>query len=219
MKKFLIIFIGILSVVYSYAQDTVVLKHNFYTSTFVKSKHIPLIVEYTLTRDMLSCKTKSKRKKSFTADPLLPEATSLDANYKKSGYDRGHYMSAEDNSCNTTGMDECFYFSNIFPQHHKLNRGVWKQLENAERAKAKQNGKIKVFIGNYGVLKKIGNDSIVVPEFCWKVIYYENSNTFECYRFPNKKPTKSDFMFYTISLAGIERITHLKFKKDSIAID
>jgi endonuclease G len=219
MKKLLINFISILVLCNAYSQDTVVLEHQFYRSTFIKSKHIPLLVEYTLTEEMLSCKKKNKRKNSFSSDPLLPEVTSVDDSYKRTGYDRGHNMSAEDNSCSKKGMEESFYFSNIFPQNKKLNRGVWKKLENAERTKAKNNGKIKVFIGNYGVLKKIGKDSIAVPQFCWKVFYYENSNTYECYSFPNKKPTKSDVMFYTISLAEIEQKCKIVFKKDKVLIN
>ncbi|MBL7893617.1 MAG: DNA/RNA non-specific endonuclease [Bacteroidia bacterium] len=218
MKKIFlsIIFILILNSIKS--QDTVVLHHKYYTSTFIKSKHIPLLVEYTLTKEMLSCTKKIKRKNNFAPDPDLPEATNIDKDYKRSGYDRGHNMSAEDNTCNKEGMNECFYFSNMFPQIHSLNGGVWKKLENQERAEAKQYGKIKVFIGSTGELKKIGKDKVVVPEYCWKIIYIESLNTYECYIFPNKKPKKSDYTSYKVPLTEIEQKTNIKFDKDKSII-
>lgn len=218
MKKIVlaIIFLFILNTVKG--QDTVVLHHKYYTSTFIKSKHIPLLVEYTLTKEMLSCTKKTKRKNNFAPDPDLPEATNIDKDYKKSGYDRGHNMSAEDNTCNKEGMNECFYFSNMFPQIHSLNGGVWKKLENQERAEAKQYGKIKVFIGSTGELKKIGKGKVVVPEYCWKIIYIESQNIYECYIFPNKKPKKSDYTSYKVPLTEIEQKTNIKFDKDKSII-
>ena len=218
MKKLFTFIIFILVLVNIKGQDTVILHHKYYTSIFIKSKHIPLLVEYTLTKEMLSCKKKIKRKNNFAPDPDLPEATNINKDYVKSGYDRGHNMSAEDNTCNKEAMNECFYFSNMFPQLHSLNGGVWKKLENQERAEAKQYGKIKVFIGSIGTLKKIGPDSVVVPAYCWKVIYIESKNIYECYIFPNKKPKSSDFSFYTISIANLEQKTHIEFKKDKATI-
>ncbi len=199
-------------------QDTVVLHHKYYTSTFIKSKHIPLLVEYTLTKEMLSCPEKIKRKNNFAPDPELPEATNLKDDYKGSHYDRGHNMSAQDNSCNVEGMNECFYFSNMFPQTHSLNAGVWGKLENQERAEAKQHGKIKVFIGSIGEIKKIGADSVVVPAYCWKIIYIENENKYECYIFPNTQPENPDYESYKVPLTEIEKHTHIKFHKDKSII-
>jgi endonuclease G len=175
-------------------------------------------VEYTLTKEMLICTKKIKRKNNFAPDPDFLEATNLDKDYKGSHYDRGHNMSAEDNSCNNEGMNECFYFSNMFPQIHSLNGGVWKKLENQERTEAKQYGKIKVFIGSLGEIKKIGKDKVVVPGYCWKIIYIESENIYECYIFPNIKPENSDYTFYKVALTEIEQKTNIKFHKDKAII-
>jgi endonuclease G len=171
-----------------------------------------MLVEYTLTKEMLSCNLKIKRKNNFAPDPASPEATDIINSYKNSNYDRGHNMSAENNTCSADGMNECFYFSNMFPQIHALNGGVWKTLENEERAEAKHYGKIRVFIGSLGEIKKIGKDSVVVPEYCWKIIYVESKNEYECYIFPNIKPTNKDFRSYKISLNDIEQKTRIKFE-------
>ena len=218
MKKLLLILSFTLSLVIAKGQDTVVLNHKYYTSTFIKSKHIPLLVEYTLTNVMVSCSKKIKRKNHFAPDPLLHDATDLANDYKGSHLDRGHNMSAADNACSGDGMTECFYFSNMFPQTHSLNAGAWEKLENRERAVAKQYGKIKVFIGSLGEIKKIGIDSVVVPAYCWKVIYNENQNTYECYIFPNTILDTPDYEAYKVSLMEIEQKSKIKFHKDKAII-
>ena len=110
--------------------DTVTIKHKYYTTTFSKSKHFPIVVKYWLTRAMLSCQKKVKRTNKFRSDPLLPKHTDLDQDYRGSGHDRGHNMAAADCGCDSIGMIESFYYSNICPQTPRLNRGRWKGLKN-----------------------------------------------------------------------------------------
>jgi len=75
------------------AQDIVMLKHAYYTSYFSKSKHIPVLITYTLTSSMLTCDEHINRKgKRFEPDPELSEETDLQKDYVHSGYDRGHNM-------------------------------------------------------------------------------------------------------------------------------
>src|SRR4051812_14848447 len=169
MKRRFLLLLLLLPVV-AFCQH-VTIKHKYYTTIFDAAKHIPYVVVYTLTADMLACgDDRVARTNKFTADPELPESTSLNKDYAASGYDRGHNMSAEDNRCSADGMAECFYFSNMFPQTPKLNRGIWKRLEVKERVAATDNGHVKVYIGSYGRAGAIGPDSVVVPEYCWKVI-------------------------------------------------
>ena len=192
------------------AQDTVVLHHKYYTSTFIQSRHIPLLVEYELTREMLTCDSAIKRTNHFKPDPNLIQSTNLNRDYKKSGYDRGHNMSAQDNKCDLQGMEECFYFSNMFPQLHALNAGPWEKLEMHERKEAKQFGTIKVFIGSTGKIGTIGTDQVVVPEKCWKVIYHPLDNSYECYVLPN---ANDDLPFenYKLPLNKFEQLTGCYF--------
>lgn len=195
------------------AQDIVVLHHTNYTTHFSKSKHIPVLVEYTLSASMLACDEHIHRKgEKFKPDPELPDETNLQRDYTHSGYDRGHNMSAQDNECSQTGMDECFYFSNMFPQLHAFNAGTWEELEKKEREEATQFGEIKVFIGNIGTLSTIGEDHVVVPAYCWKIIYIPSQTNYHCYIFPNDTPTDNDIEHYTISLDSLEMKTGISIK-------
>ncbi|MGD1045745.1 MAG: DNA/RNA non-specific endonuclease [Bacteroidota bacterium] len=50
---------------------------------------------------MLDCDKRFKRSNKFRPDPLIPEYTELDNDYKNSGYDRGHQMDAFDCGCDS----------------------------------------------------------------------------------------------------------------------
>ena len=85
MKKFLhLITVVLLSLVFvssSQIQDEVVLKHTNYTSLFSKSKKYPVMVEWWVTKSMVTCSTPLKRKDNFKPDPLLPEHTNIAKDY------------------------------------------------------------------------------------------------------------------------------------------
>lgn len=211
MKR--LIFVLLLALpLFSYCQK-ITIQHKYYTTTFDKSKHIPFVVRYTLTSKMLSCKERISRTDNFTADPELPGATDLKEDYKEasSKYDRGHNMPAEDNRCDETGMNECFYFSNMFPQTAKLNRGIWKQLEVKERLKANENDSIVVYIGSYGMIETIGPDSVAVPEYCWKVIYANGQ--YEAYTFPNTTTVQGAISNFQTTISQIEHLSGYHFRR------
>ena len=186
MRGFLsVLLIGLSLSLASMAQDTIQVKHTTFTSEWVKSAGIPCLVSYTLNKGDLECKNAVGRKAGMTADPLV-DGTNLNRDYKNSGYDKGHNMSSDDNRCNETIQDECFYFTNMFPQVHELNAGIWLALERKERQEATDNDSVVVFVGSYGKDKTIGPDKVFVPSYCWKVIYIPKLKEWDGYIFPNK---------------------------------
>jgi len=194
-------------------QGIVTLKHAYYTSHFSTTSHIPWVVEYTLRKKDVSCTTPIKRTNKFAADPLNVKATDLDKDYKNSGYDRGHNMPAADNGCNgAKAMTECFYFSNMFPQTHRLNAGVWKTLEEQERDMAIQDDSIYVWIGSYGIAKTIGPDEVAVPKYCWKVIYDYKTLEWLAYIFPNTSTVAGKPEDFVTTVQDIEEKSGFEFK-------
>ncbi len=193
-----------------FAQDVVVLKHSNYTSHFSKSKRYPVLVEWTTTKAMVGCPTPLKRKDNFKPDPLLPVETNIGSDYVKSGYDRGHVMPAADNLCQTPQIqDECFYFSNMVAQTHRLNAGDWKSLETATRDWALL-GDVKVWSGSIGETKKIG--SVSVPEKCWKVVLIKGSNKMMAFLFNNDLSNPDGFQNNEVPVKQIESLTGFTFK-------
>jgi endonuclease G len=161
---------------------------------------------------MLSCQERVKRTNKFKADPLLPKETSLDADYKRSGYDRGHNMDAYDNGCDVQGMNESFYYSNMCPQTPRLNRGQWKALEEYTRHKAMQYDSVLVWCGSVSISDEyIGRVS--VPDYCWKIIFIKKTGIIEAYSFLNDKELSVPFETCKVSLDSVYHLSGFIFKK------
>jgi endonuclease G len=215
MKKFIhlitVVLISLVFVSSSQIQDEVVLKHTNYTSLFSKSKKYPVMVEWWVTKSMVTCSTPLKRKDNFKPDPLLPEHTNIAKDYVGSGYDRGHMMPAADNLCQTQLIqDESFYFSNMSAQTHRLNAGDWKSLETFTREESKIKDSIHVWAGNVGEIKKIG--SVSVPKYCWKVIHIKKENKWVAYLFENNTSNPDGFKNNEVSLKEITSLTGFTFR-------
>ena len=211
MKKLLLILgLTLLSVV-SYSQDTIRIKHANYVTVFSKSKHYPVLVEWWVTKAMVSCPAPLKRKDNFKPDPKLPIETDIAPDYVGSGLDRGHMCPAADNLCQTQEVqDECFYFSNMSPQYHSLNAGDWKSLETLSRNLATEKDSIHIWTGNLGESKKVGKVS--VPETCWKVIYIKKDKQFKAYLFKNDTSKPDGMGNNEVPIETITKLTGFKFK-------
>jgi endonuclease G len=211
MKNIIVTLGFILTSLLSFSQDTIRIKHTNYTTVFSKNKHYPVLVEWWLTKSMVSCPSPLKRKDNFKPDPKLPNETDIAKYYVGSGTDRGHMMPAADNLCQTPQVqDECFYFSNMSAQYHSLNAGDWKSLETLTRQLASEQDSIKVWCGNIGEIKKIG--VVSVPERCWKVIYIKKTKTFKAYLFNNTTNKPDGLENNLVKLTVIKKLTNLKFK-------
>ena len=212
----------LLVAIHSFAQssDITVLKYKYYTSYFSTKEHIPIMVEYSLTKDMISCDGKLSRKSEvFKPDPNHKDLTNLDKDYVRSGFDRGHNMSAADNECDTVGLKECFYFSNMTPQPHSFNAGRWEDLEKIERDEASGRGQIIVTVGSVGKASTIGDDQVAVPLQMWKVIYTPSSKAYECYIFPDEDGVDKPLESYKTDLSAIEGTMGVKFTDGEVKYD
>jgi len=211
MKKFFTLIVVLLLALGLKAQDVVVLKHTNYTSHFSKSKRYPVLVEWWETKIKIGCSNPLPRKDNFKPDPLLPNETNIGADYINSGYDRGHLMPAKSNQCQTTFVqDECFYYSNMAAQTHRLNAGDWKSLETLTREWAVKEDSIHIWAGNVGELKRIGK--VAVPTQCWKVVYVKKTNEWFAYLFENNTSNPDGLNNNKVLVSDIEKLTGLKFK-------
>lgn len=210
MKKILIALC--FTATFAYAQDTVTIHHQRYSTTFDTVLHYPILVHWIVkTSDICDKKNKGRverKSASFKPDPLLKKATNLQKYYSKNagGYQRGHNMNAADNSCNITQMKESFYFSNMTPQTKELNEIVWGDLEDDTRKLVKQYGKVEVWCGSYAFKEKMG--AVTVPLFCWKILKYNGHEV--AYIFPNHHEVNNHpYTFYRSSVNSIRSAAHL----------
>jgi endonuclease G, mitochondrial len=211
MKKVLLLVTLLVISVTLFAQDVVVLKHTNYTSHFSKSKKYPVMVEWWETKAKVGCPNPLPRKDNFKPDPLLPTETDLANDYVGSGYDRGHLMPAKSNQCQTQSVqDECFYFSNMAAQTHRLNAGDWKSLETLTREIAAREDSVHIWAGNVGEIKRIGK--VAVPKQCWKVVYSKKSNDWMAFIFENDQSNPDGINNNRVDLIDVEKLTGLKFR-------
>ena len=122
-----------------------ILHRKGYTASYNREHKIPNWVAWELTPEKLI--ERESRTDKFLPDPDLPESQAVTTDdYKRSGMDRGHMCPAGDNRWHWKAMQESFYMTNICPQNHNLNRGDWKELEEACRLWAKKEGKISAIV-------------------------------------------------------------------------
>lgn len=205
------IFIILLFNISCAAQDIVVIEHKAYKSTFNVSKKYPILVEWWLTKKMISCDNLIERTDDFKPDPLYKNITDLDESYKSSGYDRGHLFAAQYGGCDMTMMKESFYFSNIFPQTPQLNRGDWKTVEELTKMEVRQFDSVYVWTGGVGEIKKIG--AVSVPEVCWKVIYIKKTKEYFAFLHKNDFSKPNGINDNKVDLKTIQKLTGHKFIK------
>ena len=202
----------------------------YYTLCYRKSYEQAEWSAYCL-RDWMLQKN-AKRTNDFRPDQQIEGGSATLADYKKSGYDRGHLTPAGDMVFSKEAMSETFYMSNMCPQAAAFNRGIWKDLEDQVREWARLYGAAYVVSGP--VLSKpaseypfIGQSKVAVPEFFYKAILvpiYEDGldqagadALHACadviaiaFVIPNKA-CEGDFWRYAKSVDEAEEITGLDF--------
>ena len=186
-----------------------------YTVSYNLEHNLPNWVAWELTPDKLI--ERESRTDKFLPDPDLPEDVAVTTDdYKRSGWDRGHMCPAGDNRWHWRAMQESFYMTNICPQHHNLNRGDWKELEEACRDWAQREGRLFIVCGP--VLyrqphKTIGREHrITVPEAFFKVVLCPDSNPPRAIGFLYKNTSGNHPLdSYVNSVDQVERITGIDF--------
>ena len=103
-------------------------------------------VAYVLERKNLQQKW-GERPRNFRTDPEVSTGSASDADYRGSGYDRGHLAPFADFAWNDDLARETFYLSNISPQARQFNQGVWRELEELTRDWANRFKRLYVVTG------------------------------------------------------------------------
>ena len=110
---------------------------------------------------------------AFHEDMEVPAPRAELADYRHSGYDRGHMCPAGDNKWDADAMYESFLMTNMCPQNQNLNSGLWNQIEMQCRYWAKKYGSIYIICGPVflkGEHQTIGQNKVMVPEAFFKVV-------------------------------------------------
>lgn len=190
-----------------------IIHHTGYTVSYNEDLKIPNWVAWVLTPERF--KEVVSRTDDFLPDPSVDDPVTTD-DYKRSGYDRGHMCPAADNKWNEQAMKESFYMTNICPQNHNLNRGDWKELEDACRDWTYQNKTLYVVCGPLLYDKQhktIGQHKVVVPDAFYKVVLSLTPPKAIGFVYKNTSGN-NPLDFYVNSVDQVERLAGIDFFPD-----
>lgn len=147
-------------------------RHHHYILSYDEDNEQAEWTAHILTKEDLD-KEWHKRSGDFREDPLVKTGSAELSDYRGSGYDRGHLVPSADMAWDEEAMSETFYLSNMSPQSHDFNKGIWRELEELTRSWAKKYKKLYVITGpilgdkNKGT---IGANKVTVPTAYYKVL-------------------------------------------------
>jgi endonuclease G len=189
-----------------------IVKHKYYTLSYNEKFEQAEWVAYELKKEYL--KNNDFKRPYFVEDPNVTTGSADWRNYKNSGYDKGHLCPAGDMEFNKEAYNDTFYTSNISPQKHDFNSGIWNRLEQKTRYWAGKYNDIYVVTG--GILKdsdkKIGTEKVSVPKYFYKIILAKSGKEHKAIAFlvPNEDSDKSLYDF-VVSIETLEKMTGIDF--------
>ena len=189
-----------------------VIHHNYYSLSYAESHEQAEWIAYELKREQVQ--NQNFKRPYFEVDPAVKTKSAHWRNYKNSGYDRGHLCPAADREFSLEAYNETFLTSNISPQEHNFNAGVWNKLEQQVRRWAKQYDGVFVVTG--GILNDpidyIGSEKVSVPHAFYKVIYDNRKDGVNMIAFlmPHQESTASLKQF-VVSVDTLEDLTGIDF--------
>ncbi|NER14796.1 DNA/RNA non-specific endonuclease [Leptobacterium flavescens] len=189
-----------------------VVHHNYYSLSYDEAHEQAEWVAYELKKAHLS--QNNIKRPYFIEDPKLRSRSADWRNYKNSGYDRGHLCPAGDRRFSVPAYNETFYTSNVTPQKHSFNSGIWNRLEQKSRYWAKKYDGIFVVTG--GILNKelktIGKEGVSVPEYFYKVLLDNQNGNYKIIGFliPHEE-SSSSLEDFVVPVDRIEELTGIDF--------
>ena len=159
-----------------------------------------------------------KRPEGFYVDPRTA-ARVESADYSESGYDRGHMAPnyAIGTRFGAAAQLETFKMSNVCPQRHRLNAGLWKDLELkiADNYTGRY-GQVWVIDGPvFGPLDRLQrlHGKVPIPEAFYMIVLqqHEGGVRAEGFILNQEVPASGSLDPYLVSIRDIEHRTGLEF--------
>ena len=189
-----------------------VVHHQNYSLSYSEPHEQAEWVAYELKASHLS--STNHKRPYFQIDNTVKTGAAHWRNYKNSGYDRGHLCPAADRRFTQDAHDETFLTSNVSPQEHKFNAGVWNRLEQKVRYWAKKNDGVFVVTGGVlkGNMKSIGDEDVSVPNQFYKVILDNTNGKIKMLAFlMDHKDSGLPLYKFVVSVDTIETLTGIDF--------
>lgn len=173
------------------------------------------------------------RSDSWAADPMLSKDYQANVTsggqyeFSKNNYDRGHQIPSADRQKSEFMNSQTFYYSNVTPQIHEFNSGIWEKLETRVRTgwgMVATTDTLYVVTGatvdaKPQTVKDHDGKPISIPSGYFKAILKYTKNDAKPYIgcafwFEHKKysvNTVADLKEFVISIDELEKITGINF--------
>lgn len=189
-----------------------IVHHDGYSLSYNEKHEQAEWVAYELKKTHLS--STNHKRPYFEIDKAVKTGAASWRNYKNSGYDRGHLCPAGDRRYTKEAHDETFLTSNISPQEHQFNSGIWNTLEQKVRYWARKYDGVFVVTGGVlkGNMETIGTEDVSVPNQFYKVLIDNNTGKTKMIAFlmPHKNSNKPLYEF-VVSVDKLEALTGIDF--------
>jgi endonuclease G, mitochondrial len=199
-------------------RQTLICRQGYVLSFNADTRSPDWVMERLEEADLRGTATRGDR---FLPDPDLPrEAVADNADYLRTGFDRGHQAPAADAKFSQRVMDESFFFTNMSPQRGiGMNRGAWKFLEEATRSWVLCGGRPDLYVitgpiygAHPGNPATIGTPPVAVPRAFYKIVYDPNMGRAVGFVMRNERiGSRVDLQQFVVPIAEIETETGLNF--------
>ncbi|NLI98468.1 DNA/RNA non-specific endonuclease [bacterium] len=192
----------------------VILRHKAYSMLYFQKYQLIYWASYALTKDMLSGPYNNVY--DITPDPMTKDFPTF-RDYKGSGYMQGFLAPPDFMRWDSTARREGFYASNTAPQKRGFNKGLWKRMEEQERAWAQDGARLWVVTGPVVIdsTKTIGSNKVRIPAYFFKVILIlKDDKLYEtAYLLPTLNPSnyRKPLEDFTASVDMVESMTGYDF--------
>ncbi len=169
-------------------------------------------VAYELNKD--EAQMEAGRCNCFHKDDNILFGSATPDDYKNTGFDQGHLSPSEDNQLSEDNNRESFLMSNMSPQLHRFNGGIWKELEEWVRAKAIEYDTIYVVSGPVFInsLGSLGVNEVTIPGYFYKALlrFEDGSPKTISFLIPQVGAT-GELKDYIIPVNALETLTGIDF--------
>lgn len=163
----------------------------------------------------------TKRTNAWSTDPHLFEYTDNAMDFRGSGYDRGHLVASADRLYSIPANEQTFYYSNMSPQVHSFNGGIWASLENRVQSWGQLSAiRDTLYVVKGGTIKDdqvmgtIGESEIVIPQYYFMALLAQKGATYKSIAFwfdHRAHPQPYSLHDYALSVEELEGLTGIDF--------
>lgn len=192
-----------------------IVRHTYYTLAYDEAREQAQWVAYELKGEYVTG-IADRKDLRFVPDPKVPTQSADPVSYRNSGYDKGHLVPAADMKFSQQAMLETFYTSNICPQLHSFNAGVWEKIEKQVRNWARREERVFVITGPIFYKPNgpvIGNkDQVAVPDAFFKVVLDADGENRKAIGFIVPHEDRDEPIYnFAVTIDEVEKVAGLDF--------